>query len=203
MNFLADEGVEREIVDALRSQGHDVLYVAEMSPGINDGEVLDLANKASSILITSDKDFGDLGTSASFRKDAASISPLRRSDTMPQGWITSIQIHDHESWQRSGREETVRPNGGFAVLWYALASVVGACTRLNCMADLILCLTANALPYLLMAAIGTPAQIAEDPHCQISIIGPGNYSGTLTGIRRLVRSCAMQVGECSEFGSMN
>ena len=33
MNFLADEGVEREIVDALRSEGHDVLYVAEMSPG--------------------------------------------------------------------------------------------------------------------------------------------------------------------------
>ena len=52
MNFLADEGVEREIVDALRSDGHDVLYVAEMSPGINDGAVLDLANKASSILIT-------------------------------------------------------------------------------------------------------------------------------------------------------
>jgi len=60
VNFLADEGVEREIVDALRSEGHDVLYVAEMSPGINDGAVLDLANKASSILITSDKDFGEL-----------------------------------------------------------------------------------------------------------------------------------------------
>ena len=60
MNFIADEGVEREIVDGLRAQGHEVLYVAEMSPAINDAEVLDLANKASSILITSDKDFGEL-----------------------------------------------------------------------------------------------------------------------------------------------
>jgi hypothetical protein len=29
MNFVADGGVEREIVDALRVQGHEVLYVAE------------------------------------------------------------------------------------------------------------------------------------------------------------------------------
>ena len=34
MNFIADEGVEREIVDGLRAQGHEVLYVAEMSPAI-------------------------------------------------------------------------------------------------------------------------------------------------------------------------
>jgi predicted nuclease of predicted toxin-antitoxin system len=60
MNFVADEGVEREIVEALRLQGHQVVYVAEMAPGINDPEVLDLANEASSILITSDKDFGEL-----------------------------------------------------------------------------------------------------------------------------------------------
>jgi predicted nuclease of predicted toxin-antitoxin system len=60
VNFLADEGVESEIVESLRALGHDVLYVLEMSPGISDSDVLDLANKASSILITSDKDFGEL-----------------------------------------------------------------------------------------------------------------------------------------------
>lgn len=60
MNFLADEGVEREIIDVLRFHGHEVLYVAEMSPGIDDPAVLDLANDTSSILITSDKDFGEL-----------------------------------------------------------------------------------------------------------------------------------------------
>jgi len=60
VNFIADEGVDREIVEALRAHGHAVLHVAEMSPGINDVDVLNLANKASSILITSDKDFGEL-----------------------------------------------------------------------------------------------------------------------------------------------
>ena len=60
MNFVADEGVEREIVDSLRRLGHTVLYVAEMSPGVSDDEVLDKANLAFAILITTDKDFGEL-----------------------------------------------------------------------------------------------------------------------------------------------
>ncbi|MDQ3753667.1 MAG: DUF5615 family PIN-like protein [Acidobacteriota bacterium] len=40
MNVLADESVERQIVERLRQDGHDVLYVAEMEPGIPDAEVL-------------------------------------------------------------------------------------------------------------------------------------------------------------------
>ena len=50
MNFLADESVDRQIVDALREDDHAVLYVTEMDPGISDDEVLDKA----------EKDFGEL-----------------------------------------------------------------------------------------------------------------------------------------------
>ena len=60
MNFLADESVDRQIVDALRADDHAVLYVTEMDPGISDNEVLDKAEKGSAILITADKDFGEL-----------------------------------------------------------------------------------------------------------------------------------------------
>jgi predicted nuclease of predicted toxin-antitoxin system len=60
MNFLADESLDRQIVDALRRDDHVVLYVAEMDPGISDDEVLDKAEKESAILITADKDFGEL-----------------------------------------------------------------------------------------------------------------------------------------------
>ena len=60
MNFLADESVDRQIVDALREDDHAVLYVTEMDPGISDEEVLDKAEKGSAILITADKDFGEL-----------------------------------------------------------------------------------------------------------------------------------------------
>ena len=34
MNFLADEGVDFPVVQRLRSNGHEVLYVAEMAPGV-------------------------------------------------------------------------------------------------------------------------------------------------------------------------
>lgn len=36
MNFLADESVDQQIVDRLRADGHAVVYVAEMDPGIDD-----------------------------------------------------------------------------------------------------------------------------------------------------------------------
>ena len=32
MNLLADEGIDRQIVNRLRQQGHSVLYIAEMKP---------------------------------------------------------------------------------------------------------------------------------------------------------------------------
>jgi predicted nuclease of predicted toxin-antitoxin system len=60
MNFLADEGVDAQIVVALRADGHTVGYVAEASPGMTDPEVLRLATDGGSVLLTSDKDFGEL-----------------------------------------------------------------------------------------------------------------------------------------------
>lgn len=60
MNFIADENVDQQIVDYLRKNGYDVLYVEEMAPGISDEIVLSEANKANSLLITADKDFGEM-----------------------------------------------------------------------------------------------------------------------------------------------
>jgi predicted nuclease of predicted toxin-antitoxin system len=58
--LLCDEGVDRPIVDALRSAGHDVQYIAESDPSITDEEVLELANGLGAVLVTLDKDFGEL-----------------------------------------------------------------------------------------------------------------------------------------------
>ena len=40
MMFLADEEVDRQIVERLRLDGHEVAYITEMSPGIMDDAVL-------------------------------------------------------------------------------------------------------------------------------------------------------------------
>ena len=59
MRFVADEGCDFAVVRALRSNGHDVVAVAEISPRVADDEVLELARDAR-ILLTEDKDFGEL-----------------------------------------------------------------------------------------------------------------------------------------------
>ena len=45
MNFVADEGIDRQIVDRMRQDGHNVQYIAEMDPGISDEVVLNISNK--------------------------------------------------------------------------------------------------------------------------------------------------------------
>lgn len=60
MKFIADENLDWQIVERLRQDDHLVWYVAEMEPGISDDVVLDLANQEEAILLTSDKDFGEL-----------------------------------------------------------------------------------------------------------------------------------------------
>jgi predicted nuclease of predicted toxin-antitoxin system len=58
--WLADECVEAALVGRLREAGHDVIYIVEHAPGSTDAEVIALADKEHRILLTEDKDFGDL-----------------------------------------------------------------------------------------------------------------------------------------------
>jgi len=60
MRFLADENVESAVVEALRHLGHDILEVGEVNPGIDDGAVVRLAAREKRVLITNDKDFGEI-----------------------------------------------------------------------------------------------------------------------------------------------
>lgn len=60
MILLADEGVDKPIVDQLRSSGFDVHYILETDPGSMDEDVLRIANEENRLLLTQDKDFGEL-----------------------------------------------------------------------------------------------------------------------------------------------
>jgi predicted nuclease of predicted toxin-antitoxin system len=60
MNFLADESVDRPIVERLRREGHQILYIVELGPGMPDDAVLNLANQETALLLTADKDFGEM-----------------------------------------------------------------------------------------------------------------------------------------------
>ncbi len=60
MRLLANENVINSLVQSLRALGHDVAWVAEISPGASDTEVLAQAVSQSRVLLTFDKDFGEL-----------------------------------------------------------------------------------------------------------------------------------------------
>ena len=60
MKLVADESVDRRIVWLLREEGHDVVYIAELDPGISDDIVLSIARESGALLVTADKDFGEL-----------------------------------------------------------------------------------------------------------------------------------------------
>jgi len=60
VKFVADESVDKPIVDALRADDHEVYYILEKSKGIPDHEVLKIANIKKCILLTADKDFGHI-----------------------------------------------------------------------------------------------------------------------------------------------
>src|SRR4051794_17779872 len=50
----------RPVVQRLRQDGHDTTYVAELAPSIAADEVLQEANNRGALLLTEDKDFGEL-----------------------------------------------------------------------------------------------------------------------------------------------
>jgi len=57
---LADENLPRDAVDALRAAGHDVLWIATDFAGLSDPSVLTKAVDDGRVLVTFDKDFGEL-----------------------------------------------------------------------------------------------------------------------------------------------
>ncbi|MEZ4712074.1 MAG: DUF5615 family PIN-like protein [Caldilineaceae bacterium] len=75
MRFLADECVDTQLVKFLRTQGHDVLYVMEAMRGETDDTILAKAYAEERIILTEDKDFGELVFR--LRKPAVCIILLR------------------------------------------------------------------------------------------------------------------------------
>src|SRR5436309_2206170 len=62
MRFLANENFPGAAVKALVAAGHDVVWVRIAAPGTTDPDVLAWAGREERILLTFDKDFGELAS---------------------------------------------------------------------------------------------------------------------------------------------
>jgi len=64
MRFLANETFPGSAVSLLKSAGHDVVWIRIAAPGASDSGVLAVAAREARILLTCDKDFGELARAA-------------------------------------------------------------------------------------------------------------------------------------------
>ena len=60
MGWIADESVDFRIIEKLRESGYRVEAIVESVAGVDDDQVLKIANEKGWILLTEDKDFGEL-----------------------------------------------------------------------------------------------------------------------------------------------
>jgi len=65
IKFIADVNVEKPTVEKptveyLSKQGYDIKWIPDINCEMTDDELLQLANKEKRILITNDKDFGEI-----------------------------------------------------------------------------------------------------------------------------------------------
>ena len=60
MRFIVDESAGFSVANYLRSLNHDVLIVAEAMPEADDSDILARAVTEERIVVTNDKDFGEL-----------------------------------------------------------------------------------------------------------------------------------------------
>jgi predicted nuclease of predicted toxin-antitoxin system len=97
VKLIADENIEREFIEALRQENFEVLSIWEIKAGIGDDEVLRIAEEENAILLTNDKDFGELV----FRRKLVSrgVLLLRLSDlpVAEKIEITVKAIRENES----------------------------------------------------------------------------------------------------------
>lgn len=98
--LLANENIPFDAVKALRESGYDVLWVRQDAPGSTDAEVLETAQEQDRILITFDKDFGELAF-RSKRPAASGIILFRTPMNSPAevARLISDVIRSREDWK--------------------------------------------------------------------------------------------------------
>lgn len=60
LKFLVDVGVGTGVEDLLREQGYDTKTIRSIDPAMDDSEIIRLAHAEDRMVVTMDKDFGEL-----------------------------------------------------------------------------------------------------------------------------------------------
>ena len=109
--FLADENVPRASILLLRQHGLDIRSIGEDAPGTPDARVLEEAHNEGRILLTFDRDFGELIYRRGLRAPLAVVY-LRFVPAAPEEPATIIRnLLNHDEIQIQGRLTVVTREG--------------------------------------------------------------------------------------------
>ena len=76
MRLLADENFPKPIVEALRSEGHDLLWARTDLAGAKDVALLDLAEREARIVLALDKDFWQVAVQRRSSLEQSGVVPF-------------------------------------------------------------------------------------------------------------------------------
>lgn len=65
--IIIDENIDQIIIDRLAKEGFEIVSIRDHNPGISDKQVIEIARSKNAIVITEDRDFGELVFSHNIR----------------------------------------------------------------------------------------------------------------------------------------
>ena len=89
MKLLLNENLGRSAAEALGHQGHDVVWIGDNFAGTQDSAVLAKAKREGRVLVTKDKDFGELAFKSGHAHDG--IILLRLQDERAANTIRVLE----------------------------------------------------------------------------------------------------------------
>lgn len=95
MRFLADENVSRLVIERLRADGLDILSVREAKPGVSDEDVLRAADSEGRIVLTEDRDFGELVVRQRLKVDGIILLELDRLSNEAEADLVAATVAAH------------------------------------------------------------------------------------------------------------
>lgn len=110
MKFLLDENIGKEVARFLEKLGHSASRIRLIFPGLEDYQVLDLSVSKDSILITSDKDFGELIFKE--KEPSTGVIFLRLEDESSENKIKAIKKVLLKHKNIKNKFATVKERGG-------------------------------------------------------------------------------------------
>jgi predicted nuclease of predicted toxin-antitoxin system len=110
MRFLADENVSRLVIERLRADGFQVISITETRSGALDSDDLDAADSEGCILITEDRDFGELVIRQRLGVRGMILLELDRVSNAAEADLVAEVISAHRQAFRQSRRDRARPD---------------------------------------------------------------------------------------------